>query len=95
LVLFANRLDGGAGVVEYTLDGQEVFRYAGGHSSVNLGDVQRLPEGNTLVTYSNDSLIHEIDPQGNLVLEIDGGGYAFGYASWRSTLYGPDDDTGD
>jgi hypothetical protein len=72
-----------------------VFRYAGGHSSLNLGDVQRLPEGNTLVTYSNDSIIHEIDPQGNLVMEIDGGGYAFGYASWRPSLYEPPADSRD
>jgi hypothetical protein len=93
MLLFANRLGSGSGVVEYALDGQEVFRYEGSRSSLNLGDVQRLPEGNTLVTYSNDSIIQEIDPDRNVVLEVDGGGYAFGYASWRKSLYGPPDDT--
>jgi hypothetical protein len=90
IVIFANRLDSGSSAaVEYGLDGQEVLRYEGERFSANLGDVQRLPQGNTLVTYSNDSIIHEIDADGTLLLEIDGGGYAFGYASWRPTLYGP------
>ena len=66
--------------------------YEGGHSTANLGDVQRLPGGNTLVTFSNDSFIQEIDSQGNLLLEISGGGASFGYALWRQSLYGPPPD---
>jgi hypothetical protein len=97
MVIFANRFGSNAtsAALEYTLDGEETLRYESGRFSANLGDVQRLPGGNTLVTYSNDSIIHEIDPDGNLVLGIDGGGYAFGYASWRATLYGPPPDIGD
>jgi hypothetical protein len=91
MLIFANRLGSNATSValELSLDGDELLRYDSGHVSTNLGDVQRLPGGNTLVTYSNDSIIHEIDPEGNLVLEIDAGGYALGYASWRASLYGP------
>ena len=71
-----------------------------GLTAQNLGDVQRLPGGNTLVTYSNDdSVIHEIThDQGNprLVLEIDLGaemrGPSLGYSMWRETLYGPPSD---
>lgn len=89
IVIFANGVSSDPALaLEYTLTGSESFRYDGGASSTNLGDVQRLPGGNTLVSYSNDSLIHEVDADGNLLVEIDGGGYAFGYAEWRATLYG-------
>jgi hypothetical protein len=54
-----------------------------------------LPGGNTLVTYSNDGVIKEIDPQRNVVLEINGSNNArFGYALWTDSLYGPPPDTG-
>jgi hypothetical protein len=94
-IVFAN--GGGQGgmasaFIEYSLDGDEIGRYDSGHFSQNLGDVQRLPGGNTLITYSNDSIIHEIDAQGELVLEIDGGGSSFGYPLWRASLYGPPPD---
>ena len=93
ILVFANRAAGNASAaIEYTLDGQELLRYEGGYSSANLGDVQRLPGGNTLVTFSNDSVIQEIDSSGDVVLEIDGGGSFFGYALWRETLYGPPPD---
>lgn len=90
IVVFANR---GAGmdessVIEYSLTGEELLRYESGYFSANLGDVQRLPGGNTLVTFSNDSFIQEIDAEHAVVLEIDGGGSRFGYASFRSSLYG-------
>jgi hypothetical protein len=54
-----------------------------------LGDVQRLPNGNILVTYSVVGIIHEIDPSGQLVAtyRVDGG--QFGYTEFRETLYGP------
>lgn len=90
ILVFANRGAGmeASSVVEYSLTGEELLRYESGNFSANLGDVQRLPGGNTLVTYSNDSLIHEIDSEKNLLLEIDGGGSRFGYALFRPTLYG-------
>lgn len=96
MVMFANRYtDNTSAAIEYTLDGEAILTYESGAFSANLGDVQRLPSGNTLVTFSNDSLIHEIDSEGTLLLEIDGGGDALGYALWRETLYGPPPDIGD
>ena len=103
ILIFGNR--GGANnascVFEYTLDGDEIMRYDSGLTASNLGDVQRLPGGNTLISYSNnDSYIHEIDASGRLVLEIDlgaGGGIggpALGYILWRQSLYGPPPDIG-
>jgi hypothetical protein len=46
----------------------------------NLGDVDRLASGNTLVTFSMNGQIQEVDPQGDVVwmLAADVGG-AFGY----------------
>jgi hypothetical protein len=53
---------------------------------MNLGDVQRLPGGNTLVTYTTDAKIVELDPSWN---EVQTFSARVGYASWRPTLYGP------
>jgi hypothetical protein len=55
--------------------------------SDSLGDVQRLPNGNTLVVFSNDGLIEEVDPSWNVVQTLQAS--SFGYADWRETLYGP------
>ncbi len=52
-----------------------------------LGDVQRLPNGNTLVTFSSKGLIQELDPTGKVIRTLTT--TAFGYADWRQTLYGP------
>jgi hypothetical protein len=55
-----------------------------------MGDVQRLANGNTVVSYSTQGVLHEVDPSGSLVRELtwDLGG-AFGYVVQRPTLYGP------
>jgi hypothetical protein len=64
-------------------------------NSMVLGDVQRLPNGNTLVVYSTAGRMHEVSETGELVQVIrvhsaeppqDG---SFGYANFRETLYGP------
>ena len=67
-----------------------VWTYDGGLFSQTLGDVQRLANGNTLVTYSNAGVLHEVDPQGELLQtwEFPDG---IGYASHRTSLYGPPD----
>jgi hypothetical protein len=55
--------------------------------SDTLGDVQRLPNGNTLVTFSNNGVIYELDPAWNVVQTLAAS--SFGYSEWRETLYGP------
>ena len=55
-------------------------------SSGTLGDVQRLPNGNTLITYSNSGVILEVDSSWSTVQTLKG---TFGYSEWRETLYGP------
>ncbi len=60
--------------------------YAGTGASTTMGDVQRLPGGNTLVTYTTDGTIVELDSSWNEVQTFSG---RFGYSSWRPTLYGP------
>lgn len=91
ILVFANA---GAGqnastAVEYDLTGAEIWNYDSGFFTANLGDVQRLPGGNTLVTYSNDSVVHQVDPDKNLVLEFDGQGSNIGYLLWTPSLYEP------
>ncbi len=94
IIIFANQGDGSnASIIEYGLDGTERMRYNGGARTSNLGDVQRLPGGNTLVTYSTSNEIHEIDASGNAVLTIDTGS-TIGYSEWRPTLYGAPSDLG-
>ena len=96
ILLFAN-IGGDDGrssaAIEFSLtDGTELFRYAPpGVSSPFYGDVQRLPGGNTLVTFSVAGEMHEVDPNGNLVMTVEGEN-VFGYAEWRRSLYGPPTD---
>jgi len=60
--------------------------YTGSGTGETLGDVQRLPNGNTLVTYSTDAKIVELDPDWNEVQSLS---VRVGYSSWRPSLYGP------
>jgi hypothetical protein len=60
--------------------------YAGDGLSDNLGDVQRLPNGNTVITYATDRKIVELDPNWNEVQTFEA---RVGYSNWRPTLYGP------
>jgi hypothetical protein len=95
IVIFANSGGGNmmSAMVEYNLSGMEIARFASGDYSQNLGDVQRLPGGNTLITFSNASVMKEIDSMGNVVLQVNGAnGTRFGYALWRDSLYGPPPD---
>jgi hypothetical protein len=92
-VVFNNTYTATSHVFEFQLDAPPstfaatlVKDYAGAAGSFNLGDVQRLPGGNTLVTYSSDGKIVELDASWNEVQTFSG---RFGYSSWRPTLYGP------
>ena len=81
--------------LEYTLNTSgtlsatqvKAYKSSTNYHSDTLGDVQRLPNGNTLVTFSNNGLIEELDSSWNVVQSLSGG--TFGYADWRPTLYGP------
>ncbi len=67
-----------------------VWTYDGGITNTQLGDVQRLDNGNTVVAYSTQGVIHEVDADGNLLQEITWPlGGAFGYIVKRDSLYGP------
>jgi hypothetical protein len=59
---------------------------ASGASSTVLGDVQQLPNGNYLVTFSTSGQIHEISPSGALVAKFTA--TSFGYSEFRESLYG-------
>ena len=95
ILIFANRWNGqnASAAVQYDLSGQQVWIYEGNQFSANLGDVQRLPGGNTMVTYSNDSVARQVTPDKDVVMEFSGAaGTSIGYALWRETLYGPPPD---
>lgn len=95
ILVFAN--DGGgfnmSAALEFRRDnGAEIFNYVSGEVTANLGDVQRTPGGNTVVTYSNSGILHEVDADGNLVMRLSMPGVSLGYALFRPTLYGPPPD---
>jgi hypothetical protein len=92
-LFFNNSSDGRQSMVrEYALDttawtATSVWTYqASGINSTVLGDAERLPNGNTLVTFSTSGTIQEIDPSGNVVVTIKG--VSFGYSDFRESLYG-------
>lgn len=94
--LFFNNgsMGGGSTAYDYALTesgssftAKEIWSYsASGVGSSTLGDTQRLPNGNTLITFSNQGVIHEIDSSRNLVQTFSLG--TLGYADFRESLYG-------
>jgi hypothetical protein len=96
LLIFNNGMMGAGSVAfEVQLDlnsmtATRVWEYTSGNTSNVLGDVQRLDNGNTLVTYSDSGIIHELDASNNLLQEITWQlGGALGYVNKRQSLYGP------
>jgi len=79
--------------LEYSLNttswtATRVWQYAAsGINSPVLSDTQRLPNGNTLVTFSTVGTIHEVTSTGQLVMSLDTA--SLGYADYRESLYGP------
>ena len=59
---------------------------ASGASSNVLGDIQRLPNGNYLITFSTSGQIHEVTSSGTLVAKFTAS--SFGYSEFRESLYG-------
>jgi hypothetical protein len=93
--LFFNNGNMGSGSQAYefsitetgTFSAKQNWTYsASGAGSDVLGDVQRLPNGNTLVTFSTQGVIHEIDSSRTLVQSMSMG--SLGYADFRESLYG-------
>jgi hypothetical protein len=83
--------------VEYALDESNKtatfvsdFRHSPRIFTTFMGSAQRLPNGNTLIGYSTDAIITEVDPSGNTVAEgrkMDGGTPSIFYrAIWIPTL---------
>jgi hypothetical protein len=55
-----------------------------------MGDLQRLPNGNTIVGYSTQGVLHEVDASGAVLQTLEWPlGASFGYIQKRATLYGP------
>ena len=93
MLLFNNGTAAPATVRQFQLDTAGTFAATetkeftnGNVGTPDLGDVQRLPNGNTLVTYSQAGAALEVDPSWAPVQKIEG---VWGYADWRETLYGP------
>jgi hypothetical protein len=96
ILFFNNGAQGADSIMrEVTLDltamtAATTWMYNGNENSNTLGDVQRLWNGNTLATFSNAGVFHEVNASGTLVesLEFSTGG-GVGYATKRQSLYGP------
>lgn len=98
VLLFNNNGNGGSSVLEYALQGnraKQVFEYSSGLTSITMGDVKRLDNGNTLITYSNNGIIHEVNPAGALVQETRFQSIGIGYTVRRPVLHGPPPGYGD
>ncbi len=92
ILLFANEPTGGGDwqdsqAMEFGLDGSLINRFTSRGATDWLGDVQRLPSGNTLINYAT-GLIQEVDADDNVVLQINLGS-GTGYTEFRQSLYGP------
>ena len=89
ILIFANNAAGSSKsqAIEFGLDGSLIKKFASAGGATNFGDVQRLPSGNTLITYSTSTLIQEVDASDTVVLEIKAAG-SFGYVEFRPSLYG-------
>lgn len=97
LVVFSNESKGGSAVLHYTLEGRRAtldWKYAGAGTSMIQGDVQRLPNGNYLVTANLSNTIVELGPDGKTEVGryvLDGPigpAYGFAYSRHRASLYG-------
>lgn len=98
-ILIFNNGDGSAGslAIEWKLDvaaktAMKVWTYAANppiHVEI-MGDVQRLPNGNTIVAYSTRGIVHEVAADGTLLQTLSWPlGTSFGFIEKRPTLYGP------
>lgn len=93
MLILANYTDDKtAKVFEYSLDGELLATFPTHNTGLDasfLGDVQRLPSGNTLITSGYDAWI--VTPSGEVTLTMLAGTW-FGYMEFRTDLYGRPDD---
>lgn len=102
LVLFNNNgsENNGSSTLKFDIEGDtatRVWDYAPGIASNTFGQATELPNGNVLVYFSNNNIIHELSPDGGLVqaIEIGGSKSLGGYIVRRADLYGPPPPWGD
>jgi len=82
-------------VVEYVLDhvtgrAERVWEHHNDPPilSIGMGDVERLPSGNTLVTWSGPGQVDEVNPTGDVVWRVRVEmGAGIGYTVWRQVLF--------
>lgn len=93
IVLFnnENRIVQEISLDEANMQSSEIWRYSSAYNTEVLGDAQRLPNGNTMATYSTAGRIHEVAPDSSRVMEIRFSS-TIGYSLWRESLYGPPPD---
>ena len=95
LLVFNNgALGSNSTAIEIQLDlasmtASRVWSYSGGYGTVVMGDVQRLSDGNTLVTYSQSGVIQEIRGDSTAREFSWPIGGALGYSMYRASLCGP------
>lgn len=91
---FNNGNFGGNSVVrEFELDegtmmANEIWTYDEDLDASVMGEVQRLPNGNTLVAYTERGTIREVNAASETVGEFAIAGGQVGYVDYRPTLYG-------
>ena len=97
LLIFNNNNGGAGGSIakEYMFSGSsgsQIWSYTASPAQANMvmGDLQRMPNGNTVVAYSTRGVIDEVNAQGTLLQRMTAAGTGnFGYIEKRLTLYGP------
>lgn len=75
---------------ETTHTATKTWGYRFDKAVIAFGDAERLPNGNALITYpTSPGKILELDADGNTVQSFDNTSYGFGFADFRTSLYGP------
>lgn len=95
-LFFNNNVIGGAepaAVWEVSLDevagtATKTWEYHFADPIIAFGDAERLPNGNALLTYP-PGLIVEVDRTGAVVQSLTNTTHGFGFADFRTSLYGP------
>ena len=68
----------------------QTWSYDGGVANQIMGDVERLPNGNTIVAYSTKGVLHEVSSTGTKLQTLMWtSGQTIGYIEKRASLYGP------